>query len=74
MLDIVASYHCMKFQEKRMIQTQENGKKPHFGPDLGTLGSNSRRQNLFPKIWLCQSLDMVSYHHAKYQKKLMFQS
>ena len=27
------------------------------------------------KIWLRQSLDiMVSYHHVKYQKKLMIQS
>ena len=24
-----------------MNQTQENGKKSHFGPDLGPLGSNS---------------------------------
>ena len=25
-------------------------------------------------IWICQSLDMVSYHHLKYQKKLKIQS
>ena len=31
MLDIVASYHCIQFQGKLMIQTQENGKKPFFG-------------------------------------------
>ena len=37
MLDIVASYHRMQFQGKR-IQTQENSKKLHFGPDLGLLG------------------------------------
>ena len=30
MLDIVASYDCIQFQEKLMIQTLENGKKPHF--------------------------------------------
>ena len=30
MLDIVASYHRIQFQEKLMIQTLENGKKPHF--------------------------------------------
>ena len=30
MLDVLASYHRIQFQEKRMIQTQENGKKPHF--------------------------------------------
>ena len=23
--------HCMQLQGKRMIQTQENSKKPHFG-------------------------------------------
>ena len=34
MLDIVASYHCMQFQGKLMIQTQEDGKKPYLGPDL----------------------------------------
>ena len=48
-----------------MIQTQENGKKPHFGPDLGPLGP----------FWLRQSLDnTASYHHVKYQKNLMMQS
>ena len=36
MLDIVASYHCMQFQGKLMIQTQENGKKPHFRPQKST--------------------------------------
>ena len=41
MLDIVASYHCMQFQGKPMIQTQLNGEKPNFGPDLGSLGPNS---------------------------------
>ena len=34
MLDIIASYHCMPFQGKLIILTQENGKRPHFGPDL----------------------------------------
>ena len=28
----------MQFQEKLIIRTQENGKKRHFGPDLGLLG------------------------------------
>ena len=31
MLGIAASYYCMKFRGKRIIQTQENGKEPHFG-------------------------------------------
>ena len=26
----------MQFQGRLMIQTRQNGKKPHFGPDLGT--------------------------------------
>ena len=56
-----------------MIQTQENGKKPHFGPNLGPLDPNSGRQILFSKIWL--SLDiMISQHDVQYQKKLMIQS
>ena len=25
---------------KSMIQTEKNGQKPHFGPDLGPLGPN----------------------------------
>ena len=32
-----------------MIQTQENGVKPYFWPDLGWLGLNSGRQNVFFK-------------------------
>ena len=30
-----------------MIQTQENGEKPYFGPDLGLLGQNSGRHFFF---------------------------
>ena len=36
--------------EKRIIQTQENGEKPHFGPDLGPPGPSSGCQILFSKI------------------------
>ena len=50
MVDIVASYKSIQFQGKRMIQTQENGKKSHFVPDLGPLGPNSDRQNFFIKL------------------------
>ena len=58
-----------------MIQTKENGQNVHFGPDLGPLGPSSSCQFFPPKIWLCQSIDiMVSYHHVPYQKKLMTQS
>ena len=39
----------MQVQEKRMIQTQKNGKKPHLGPNLGSLNPNSSIQNFFQK-------------------------
>ena len=75
MLDIVASYHCMQFRGKLINQTCENSKKPSFGPDFDPFGPNFSHQNLFSKIWLCQSLDiMVSYHRVQYQKKLMIES
>ena len=44
MLEIVASYHRMQFQEKLMIKAQENCEQPHFGPHLGPLGPNSGHQ------------------------------
>ena len=34
MLDTVANFHRIRFQEKLWIQTHENGKKTHFEPDL----------------------------------------
>ena len=63
----------MQFQEKRINQTQENDKKPHFGLGLGRLGTNVGCQLFFlSNISLRQSLDiMESYHHVKYQKKLI---
>ena len=52
-----------------MIQTKENDEKPHFGPDFELLDLNSDRENIFSKIWLRQSLDiMVSYHHTISEK------
>ena len=67
MLDTAASYHCM--------QLEKMAKKPCFRPDFGPFGPNSSCQFFSPKIWLCQSLNvMVSYHHVQYQKKLMIQS
>ena len=42
-----------------MIQIQVNGKKPHFGPELGPLNPNSGRQFFFSKIWLRQSLNIM---------------
>ena len=47
MLDIVASYQRMQFPGNLMIETLENGEKPHFGPDLGPLGPNSCREFFF---------------------------
>ena len=41
-VDNVTSHRCMQFQGKHMIQTQENGEKPHFGPNLGQLGPIGR--------------------------------
>ena len=59
---------------KENIQTKENGKKTHFVPDLGPLSPNLGHSFFF-EIRLCQSEGiMVSYHHIKYQKKLMIQS
>ena len=42
----------MRFPGKPMIQTQENGEKSHFGPDLGLLISNRGRQSFFQKSGL----------------------
>ena len=39
MSNMVASYHCIQFQRKPMIETQENGKELHFGTDLGSIYS-----------------------------------
>ena len=47
MLDIVVSYQYMQYQEKLMIQIQENCKKPQFGPDLGLLDPKSGRGFFF---------------------------
>ena len=53
-----------------MIQTRENLKKPHFGPNLG------HPPNSFFKIWFRKLLDiMASYYHVlQYQKKLVTRS
>ena len=56
MLENVAGFHRMQFQRKSMIQTQENSEKPHFVPDLGSLGPNSffgaAKRFFFSRIWL----------------------
>ena len=38
MLGTDASYNYMQFHRNLVMQTQENHKKPHLGPDLGLLG------------------------------------
>ena len=77
MLDIVANYHCMQFQGKHMIQTQANGEKLHFGPDLDPLNqiqaSNFFVKNLAASVTKYQGKH-VRYQHVRYQKKLMIQS
>ena len=39
----------MQFQGKLMTQTQENGEKPHCGPDLGLMVSTSSHDFFFQK-------------------------
>ena len=75
MLYIVTSHHRMQLQGKRIIQTQENVEKPHFGPASGTLVPNWGRQSFF------QNFDFVSYYISlsaiimyNIIKKLMIQS
>ena len=62
MLSIVASYYCMQFQEKVIIQIQENGEELHFGPNLGTLNSN-----LDAKIFLFKNM---AFSGTRYNGKL----
>ena len=52
MLEIVASYHCMLFQEKLMNQTWKNGKKTNFGPDFGLLLPKFGHQKYFWGFYL----------------------
>ena len=61
----------MQCQGKMLIQTQQNGKKPHFGPNLGWLG----RLNLFFK----NLASSVTRYHCQLSsvtisEKLMIQS
>ena len=46
----------MEFQGNLMVQTQENGEKPYFGPNLGPLDPNLGRQ-LF-----CQKYGVESHY------------
>ena len=58
MLHIIASYHPTQFQGKPMIQTQENGKKCHFDPDLGPFGPNTGHNFFFKNF----ALSVTRYH------------
>ena len=49
MLDNVASYHFMQFQEILINQIEKMTKKPSFGPDFGQFGPNSGQLILFQK-------------------------
>ena len=57
---VAANYHRMQFQRKRMIHTQENSKKPHFGPDLIPLDTNSPKHFSLILIVLGFCLSYVS--------------
>ena len=46
----------MQIQGKRMIQTQQNGKKPHFGSDLRPLGPNLGKQIFFKILALAVTI------------------
>ena len=44
-----------------MIQTQENGKTPHFGPDVGPMGPNlSPSPNIFIHLVVGHSSKILS--------------
>ena len=58
MLHIIASYHPMQFPGEPMIQTQENGKKCHFDPDLGPFGPNTGHNFFFKNL----ALSVTRYH------------
>ena len=53
----------MQFKGKFMIQTQENGAKPHFCPGSRPLGRNLSRHFFVP-----------SYHRMQFQGKSMIQT
>ena len=44
-----------------MIPTDENSKKPFFGPDLGSLDPNLERQLLFIKLVGIHCPKLLSY-------------
>ena len=73
MLHIVASYHRMQFQGKLMIQTQENGEKPYFGPNLGPWAQIPAVKYFFSQKSRYHG-QLSSCHHVQHLEKLMIQS
>ena len=72
MLDIIASYHYMRFQGKLMNQTSENGRKPSFGLNVGPFGPNLGPKIFFPIFYIYQMLEIVaSYHCMQFQGKII---
>ena len=65
MLEIVASYHCMQFQQKLIIQTQENGGKRHFEPDLGPLGLVKFALQIFFFFFFGDLASSVTRYHGQ---------
>ena len=71
-IDIVASYHCMRFQGKLMNQTWENSKKPSFKTDFGLFGPNLGPKNFFHGFYPDYMLEILaSYHCMQFQGKLI---
>ena len=50
MLDIVATSYWMQFQGNLMIQTRENGEKPHFGSHLDPWAKNQASKFFFKNL------------------------
>ena len=61
----VASYHYVEFQEKRMIQTQENGEKAPFGPNFALFEPKFELPMFFSKSGFVTRYH-GSYSHVKY--------
>ena len=63
MLDIVANYYYIPFQEKLKNQNWENGKKTNFGADFGSFDSNLVPKSFFmgfTSTWYCYKLYKLS--------------
>ena len=63
MLDIVANYYCIPFQEKLKNQNWENGKKTNFGADFGSFDPNLVPKSFFmgfTSTWYCYKLYKLS--------------